>query len=79
MLSGSLLAFPVSLLVTARPSCSTSLGAAASRARGGSTATVGLGLYFKKRVVGLIYMHPHHLMVIISVSHGQINLVTISV
>ncbi len=66
-------------MVTPRPSCLTSPGAASSRPRGGFAAGVSMGLFFKERVVMLNYMHTNHIMVTISVAHLQINLVTVSV
>jgi hypothetical protein len=74
-LSGNL---PIILLVTVTPSCSTSLPPVNSltQAKGGYTAIVIVVLCLKEIVHGLSYMQMNHLMVMESVYHMQINLVT---
>jgi hypothetical protein len=68
----------VSLLVTVTPSCSTSLPPVNSltQAKGGYTARVVVVLYLVL-VILLSYLHFNHLMVMESVDHMQIALVTI--
>ena len=72
---------PVSLLVIVMPSCSTSRGPASSKQprREGYAAGVIMDLYLQTLVIALSYMQGNHLMVITSVIHGQISLVTVSV
>ena len=79
-LSGKVLP-PVSLLVIVMPSCSTSRGPASSKQpiREGYSAGVFMDLNLVQIVMPLNYKHFKHLMVITSVNHGQINLVTASV
>jgi hypothetical protein len=77
-LSGNLL-IPVSLLLTVTPSCSTSLPPVNSltQAKGGYGAGVGVGLILEIRRLVVSYMHIlNHLMVMESVTHKQINLVS---
>ena len=68
----------LSLLVTVTPSCSTSLPPVNSltQAKGGYTAGVIMGLILEVGFMMVSYMHSNHLMVMRSVHHGQINLVT---
>jgi hypothetical protein len=75
-LSGNL--FPISLLVTVTPSCSTSLPPVNSltQAKGGYTAVVVVVLGFVMFRILSYVQEMNHLMVMASVNHGQINLVT---
>jgi hypothetical protein len=75
-LSGNLL-LSLSLLVTVTPSCSTSLPPVNSltQAKGGYTAGV-VGVLILEVMVIMSYLHVNHLMVMESVTHVQINLVT---
>ena len=69
-----------SSMLTVTPSCSTSLPPANSltKAKGGSTAGLNGALYSQMRIT-MSYVHVrNHLMVIKTVDHGQIVLVTVS-
>jgi hypothetical protein len=64
------------MLVTARPSCSTSLGAASSKPKGGSTAGVGMGLLLLQRLAMMIYLLAQDFLITASVGLMQIGLAT---
>ncbi len=75
-ISGNLL---VDSMLTVTHSCSTSLppGDSLTQVKEGSGAMLTLAPSFKIRIL-MSYMHVPPSMVIISVSHKQINLVTVS-
>ena len=71
----------VNSMLTRTPSCSTSLPPGNShhnKGKGGSNAILITVLYLDAMNI-LSYVHKNHSMVIISVTHGQIGLVTVSV
>ena len=80
-LSGNLLLPTVSLLVTVTPSCSTSLPPVNSltQAKGRYSAVVLVVLILEMRIRSSKVHLKNHLMGTISVDHGEINLVTVSV
>ncbi len=79
LVSGNL-STPATSMLTVTPSCSTSLPPANSltQEKGGSTAGLMQALDSQIRIT-LSYVHIiNHLMVIMSVDHGQIKVVTVS-
>jgi hypothetical protein len=76
-LSGNLL-LPIRLLVKVTPSCSTSLPPVNSltQAKAGYTAIVVVALDLEVRIVMSLVHIINHLMVMESVDHGEMNLVT---
>jgi hypothetical protein len=76
-LSGNRSVIPVSMLLTVIPSCSTSLPPVNSltQAKEGYAAIVILGLILE--LIILSYVQVNHLMVMESVYHGQMAMVTI--
>ena len=80
LLSGNL-STAASSMLTVTPSCSTSLPPANSltKAKGGSTALLVLALYSQMWAIKLSFVHDlNHLMVITSVTHMQMRVVTVS-